>query len=213
MAALDLQEQEQVDALKAWWTDNGKWVVLAAVLVLIGLGSVKGWKIYKQNQAAGAATLFAEFDRQLGSNDPKRINDAAQAVMDKYGSSAYAPRAALIAAQVSLQAGDAKDAKGRLQWVVDHSGEAQLKDVARLMLASTLLDEKDYAGALALLNAAHPESFNGLYADLKGDVLSAQGKKDEARAAYREALEKTDAKGGYHALVQVKLDALGGGEK
>lgn len=210
MAALDLQEQEQVDALKAWWKDNGKWLLLAVTLVLVGFGASKGWQAYKASQAAGAATLFAEFDKQLASNDAKRINDAAQAVMDKYGSSAYASRAALLAAQASLQAGDAKNAKARMQWVMDHAGEAALKDVARLMLASTLLDEKDYAGALALLNTAHPESFNGLYADLKGDVLSAQGKKDEARAAYREALEKTDAKGGYHALVQVKLDALGG---
>lgn len=210
MAALDLHEQEQVDAVKAWWKDNGKWLLLTVVVALLGFSATKGWQAYKASQAANSATLFAELDKQLMSNDPKRINDAAQAVMDKYGSTPYASRAALLAAQVNFQTGNAKDAQVRLQWVIDHAGEATLKDVARLMLASAKLDEKDYAGALALLGVSHPEAFDGLYADLKGDVLSAQGKNDEARVAYRKALEKTDAKGGYHALVQAKLDALGG---
>jgi len=85
-----------------------------------------------------------------------------------------------------------------------------LKDVARLKLASVLLDEKSYAEAMALLDAAHPDSFTGLYADLKGDVLIAQGKNEEARAAYQQAFEKSDAKSPYRNLIQMKLDALGG---
>lgn len=210
MATLDLQEQEQVDAFKHWWKDNGKGVILALALVLVIFGAMKGWHAYKDKQASDAATLFAELSKQVGSNDPKRINDAAAAVMDKYASSAYAPRAALLAAQANIQAKDNAHAKTQLQWVIDHSGEAALKDVARLKLASLLLDEKNYADALALLNAPHPDSFAGLYADLKGDVLSAQGKSEEARTAYQQAFEKIDAKSPYHSLIQMKLDALGG---
>jgi len=210
MATLDLHEQEQVDALKAWWKDNGKWFLLALALVLGSFAATRGWQSYKDKQAGAAATLFAELNKQVGSNDAKRINDAAQAVIDQYGSSAYAPRAALLAAQANIQAKDNTQAKTQLQWVVAHADEATLKDVARLKLASVLLDEKNYAEALTLLEAAHPDSFNALYADLKGDVLSAQGKSEEARAAYQLAFEKSDAKSPYRNLIQMKLDALGG---
>ena len=210
MATLDLQEQEQVDAFKHWWNDNGKGVILALALVLGGFAAMKGWHAYKDKQAGEAATLFAELNKQVSSNDPKRINDAAAAVIDKYGSSAYAPRAELLAAQANIQAKDAAHAKTQLQWVIDHASEATLKDVARLKLASLLLDEKSYTEALALLDAPHPDSFAGLYADLKGDVLNAQGKTEEARIAYQQAFERTDAKSPYRNLIQMKLDALGG---
>jgi predicted negative regulator of RcsB-dependent stress response len=210
MATLDLQEQEQVDAFKHWWKDNGTWLLLLLVLALGGLAATKGWQSYKDKQANEAATLFAELNKQISSNDPKRINDAAAAVIDQYGSSAYAPRAALVAAQANIQVKDVVHAKTQLQWVIDHANEAALKDVARLKLASLLLDEKSYTEALALLDVPHPDSFAGLYADLKGDVLNAQGKTEEARAAYQQAFNKTDAKSAYYNLIQMKLDALGG---
>ena len=82
MATLDLQEQEQVDAFKHWWKDNGTWLLLLLVLALGGLAATKGWQSYKDKQANEAATLFAELNKQISSNDPKRINDAAAAVID-----------------------------------------------------------------------------------------------------------------------------------
>lgn len=210
MATLDLHEQEQVDALKAWWNENGKWAVAALLLAALAFAGVRFWKSWQAGQAAGAATLYAGVEQQMVSNDPKRISDAAQAVVDQYGSSAYAPRAELLAAQASLQAGNHDQARMQLQWVIDHAAEDGLQSVARLKLAAMLLDQKKYDEALGLLAAKHPESFDGLYADLKGDVLLAQGKKDEARVAYQAALDKTDSKNTYRNLIQMKLDSLGG---
>ncbi|HEX5364426.1 MAG TPA: tetratricopeptide repeat protein [Gallionella sp.] len=209
MAALDLQEQEQIDALKAWWKDNGKYVLGAVLLLVIAFGGWRGWQSHQKNKNVEAATLYAEFTRQLESNDAKRVNDAAAAVMGKYADSAYAAHAALLAAQFNEFKKDVAHAKTQLQWVIDHADEASLKDVARLRLAAILLDEKSYDAAMKLLNAAHPDSFNGLYSDLKGDVLNAQGKTDEARTAYKLAFDKTDAKSMYRNLIQMKMDALG----
>lgn len=208
MAALDLQEQEQLNALKAWWNDNSKQMLGALLIVVVAMGGWRGWEYYQSRQASEAAILYAEFFKQLESNDAKRVNDAAAAVMDKYAATAYAARAALLAAQVNEHGKEVARAKTQLQWVIDHAGEASLKDVARLRLASLLLDEKNYADALKLLEAEHPASFDGLYADLKGDVLSAQGKADEAKTAYQLAFDKTDAKSMYRNLIQMKLDAL-----
>jgi predicted negative regulator of RcsB-dependent stress response len=209
MAALDLQEQEQLDTIKAWWKDNGSKVLGAVLIVVVAMGGWRGWQYYQNKQAAEAATLYAEFVKQVGSGDAKRVNDAAAAVMDRYASTAYASRAALLAAQVNENGKDIARAKTQLQWTIDHASESTLKDVARLRLAAILLDEKAYDAAMKLLNAVHPDAFNGLYADLKGDVLSAQGKTDEARTAYKLAYEKTDAKSMYRNLIQMKLDALG----
>lgn len=210
MSNLDLQEQEQVDALKAWWKENGKWLITVVVLALLGFAAVQYWKSYQARQAAEAATLFAEVQKQVESNDPKRINDVVSALVDKYSGTAYAPRAQLLAVQANMQARDFARAKTQLQWVIDHASESGLQDTARLKFASLLLDEKDYAGAMKLLDAAHPDAFVGLYADLKGDVLNAQGKTEEARAAYKQAFDKTDQRSVYRNLIQLKLDALGG---
>ena len=78
-----------------------------------------------------------------------------------------------------------------------------------MRLAGVLLDQKKYDEALSMLDAKHPESFNGLFADRKGDIYTAQGKLAEARAAYKEALDKLPQQGTYRTIVQVKLDALG----
>jgi predicted negative regulator of RcsB-dependent stress response len=210
MAALDSQEQEQVDAFKAWWKDNGKWLLIAVAVAASGFAVAQGWKHYKEQKMDEASTLYFELERQFASNDPKRINDAGQAVIDKFGTTAYAPRAALLAAQVNIQHNDLTRAKSQLEWVIQHAEEAGLQNLARLKLASVLLDEKNYADALKTLDAKYAESFTGLYADLKGDVLSAQGKTDEARIAYKLAFDKTDAQSKYRVLIQMKLDALGG---
>src|SRR3989338_9412133 len=209
MAALDLQEQEQLDALKAWWKGNGNYLLGALLIAIVAMGGWRGWQYYQNQQSSEAATLYAEFARQLKSGDAKRVNDAAAMVMDKYAATGYSPRAALLAAQVNEQVDEQARAKTQLHWVIDHAEEAGLKDVARLRLAAVLLDEKNYDNALQLLEAKHPASFDGLYADLKGDVLSAQGKNEEARSVYKLAYEKTDANSSYRNLIEMKLDALG----
>lgn len=212
MSSLDLQEQEQVEELKAWWKENGKWVVGAVVIGLLSFAGIRLWKNYQSGQAADAAKLYAEVEKQVATNDAKRISDATDALVSRYPGSAYAPRAQLKAAQASLQARDDAHAKVQLQWVIEHASETGLQDTARLKLASVLLDEKKYDDALKQLDAAHPESFTGLYADLKGDVLSAQGKVAEARAAYQLAYDKTDVKSVYRNLIQLKMDGLGSGK-
>jgi len=208
MAALDLQEQEQVEELKAWWKDNRNQILGALLIAVVAIGGWRGWQYYHQNQSNQAAMLYSQFIRQLEGNDAGRVNDAAAAMVERFPSTAYTSRAALLAAQVNEHGKDVTRAKAQLQWVIDHAGEAELRDVARLRLASLLLDEAKYAEAMSLLGAEHSASFDGLYADLRGDALSAQGKADEARSAYKLAYEKTDPKSMYRNLIQMKLDAL-----
>ena len=210
MSMIDLQEQEQLDALKAWWKDNSKWLITTVVAVLVAYAALTFWKSYQGKQAAEASTLYAEVLKQVASNDPKRINDSVVALVEKYSGTAYAPRAQLLAVQANIQAKDLVRAKSQLEWVIAHASESGLQDTARLKLSSILLDEKKFDEAIKLLDATHPDAFVGLFSDLKGDVLAAQGKTEEARVAYKQAYDKMDSKSSYRNLIQLKLDGLGG---
>lgn len=207
--AYDLEEQEQLDVLKDWWKRNGNTVLLAVGVFAAVVAGMQGWRHYQKNQQQQAAMVYEAVQTGAQTRDIKRIRDAAGQLIEKYPGTPYAARAALLVAGANLESGDAKSAKAQLQWVTEHAKEEGARDIARLRLAGILLDEKNYAEALKQLEAPHAKAFAGLFADLKGDVLAAQGKTAEARAAYQAALEKMDEKSAYRQVVQMKLDGLG----
>jgi predicted negative regulator of RcsB-dependent stress response len=209
MMAYDLEEQEKVDALKAWWKENGNTVLLAVAVFAAVVAGMQGWKYYQKIQQQQAALVYEAVQNAVQAKDIKHIRDAAGQLMEKYPSTPYATRAALLVAAANYEAGDAKSAKAQFQWAIDRTKEEGARDIARLRLAGVLLDEKSYVEALKALETQPSQSFAGLYADLKGDVLVAQGKLADARAAYQLALEKMDEKNAYRPIVQMKLDGLG----
>ena len=137
------------------------------------------------------------------------MQDIAATLASSHGGTAYAGMAALRAAKSLVTGNDLAGARQRLQWVIDNAKDDEMRDIARLRLAGVLLDEKKHDEALKLLDVKHVAAFDGLYADLKGDILAVQDKRAEARAAYQIALEKSDPSSSYRQLLQVKLDALG----
>ncbi|SCZ87052.1 YfgM family protein [Nitrosomonas mobilis] len=209
MSALDFEEQEKIDRLKAWWAANGNIILLSLAILVASVAGNRLWHHYKSQQAEQAADLYAVLQQQLDKGgEAAKIRDAALLLTEGFASSGYASRAALISAQASFKAGDIPAAKTMLQWVLDKSEEMELKDLARLRLAGILLDEQQFEQALSLLNAKHGSSFVGLYADLRGDVLVASGNVKEARAAYQQALDRLDERSSYQNIVQMKMDAL-----
>jgi predicted negative regulator of RcsB-dependent stress response len=206
----DLQEQEQLDTLKAWWKANGNRVTTAVTVVLLGVLAYQGWSWYSLRQAAGASALYEEFERASSSKDPKdaiKARDLAGTLIEQHGSTVYAAMAALREAKSNLDAGDLKAAKAQLTWGAQHAARKELALLARVRLAGILLDEKAYDQALDVLKVDVPDAFAGEFADRRGDVYAAQGKVADARAAYSEALSKADAQP-MRALIQMKLDAL-----
>jgi predicted negative regulator of RcsB-dependent stress response len=206
----DLEEQDQIDALKSWWKQYGNLVTTVLVAACLAAAGTAGWRWYKNTQAEQAAHLYGSLEKAVRANDAKVIRESAGQLMDKYGSTAYGSMAALMVAKVNYDAGDATSAAAQLKWVVDNARDDDVAATARVRLAGVLLDQQKYDEALSLLEAKHPDAFNGLFADRRGDIYTAQGKTAEARAAYKEALDKLPQQGTYRAIVQVKLDALGG---
>jgi predicted negative regulator of RcsB-dependent stress response len=207
--AYDLEEQEQIDAIKSWWNQYGKLVMLAVIACLVTLAAFQGWRYYRAQQAERASALYSQLDQAERTNEPKKVRDIAAQLLEKHGSTQYAGMAALSAAKASFTTGELEDAKKNLHWAIDNARDPEMRDVARLRLAGILLDEKNYDEALKLLSAEPSAAYAALYADLKGDVLAAQGKAAEARAAYQVAFDKSDARSQYRALIEMKLDSLG----
>ena len=227
MATYDLEEQEQLAEIKTWWKQYGNLttnILTAAAVVVIAW---QGWNWYQRNQSAQASMVYNVLQKAVQDKDSQRIKAASGELLEKFSRSNYASLGALTAAKAMIDSGDAKTAKVQLAWVAEN-GKDELRDLARLRLAAVLLDEKEYDQALKQLDGSVGPSFAARFADTRGDVLSAQGKKTEALAAYQMALTKLDEadKAGkeknssagwqgqsnavYKELVQQKLDSLGG---
>ena len=207
--AYDLEEQEQIDAIKGWWKDNGKLVILVLIACLVTIAAFQGWRYYRAQQTERAAALYNQLDEAERSNDAKRVRDIAAQITDKYASTQYAGMAALAAAKAGFMTGELEEAKKNLQWVIDRAKDENMRDVARLRLAGLLLDEKKYDEALKLLAVKTSDAYAMLYSDLRGDILATQGKLAEARAAYQVGLDKSDTGSAFRRLIEMKLDALG----
>jgi predicted negative regulator of RcsB-dependent stress response len=210
MAAYDLEEQEQLATLKAWWTENGNLVLTAVSVVLAVLAAWQAWNYYQRNQAVQASALYDAVHRAARAGDLKQVRESAGAILEQYPRTAYAAMAALVSAKAHFQGGDLKTAHAQLAWVAENARDEGLQDIARLRLASVMLDEKAYDDALKALEAKHGPAFDAQFLAARGDVLLAQGKKEEARGAYQAALDKTGAKdAGLRGSIQLRLDALG----
>jgi len=205
---LDLEEQEKLEALKAWWQQNARLILLAVTAAAIAVAGINGWRWYQRQQGLEAGALYDALAKAVRESDAKALRDAGGALTERYGGTLYASMGALAAAHFHFERGELKSARAQLQWVLERSPSEDFRALARLRLAALLLDERAYDEALALLADKPAEAYAALFDALRGDVLVAQQKPAQARAAYQLALQK--ASGALRDSVQLRLDALGG---
>ncbi len=206
----DLEEQEQIDALKSWWKQHSRRVMGVALGALLAAGGVRVWQYYQQREATAAGQLFESVRETARSGDAARTLTAAQRLEREQPDSAMAPRAGLIAAAVARLKGQDEAALGQLTWVEGHAKEMTLVELAHLREAGILADQKHYDQALQRLSLNKEAEFAALTQDLRGDILLAMGRIDDARSAYRMAAEKSQPLGALHQLAQTKEESLGG---
>ena len=209
MAAYDLQEQEQIDNIKALWKQWGSLVVTVLLAAVVGIIGTKGWQSYKQGRAEAASGVYIALEDALQAKDLNKAKTQLAQIKSNYASSPYASRGALLVAQAQVAAKDLKGAQEQLQWVLQETKEDDLKDLIRMRLATVQLDQKQYAEALKTLEAKPADVYMASFADLKGDILLASGKAAEAAKAYEIAINKADKASPLHQFLQLKIDALG----
>lgn len=209
MSSYDLEEQEQLAELKAWWKQYGNLVLTGVTVALLVVAAWNGWTWYQRWVSAQAAGVYESLQKAAYAGDVKAVRDAAGTILEKYSGTAYAPLGALVSAKAHVLAGDVKTARAQLQWAVDNAKQDEVRSVARLRLSSLLVDDNALEEALKVLEAKPAAGFEGLFAAARGDALFAQKKFAEARAAYKDAMERVDKKdGALRESLQLKLDAL-----
>ena len=206
---LDLQEQEQLDALKAFWNKQGNLITLALILVLGAYVAYNGWQYWQREQGLKAGALFEELDKAAAAGDVDKVSRVYADLKERHPATAFAEQGALLAAKVQVAKGQLDAAKATLTWVSSNATEEEARTIARLRLAGVQADTQQYAEALKTLDAVKGEGFEPLAADRRGDILLAQGKADEARAAYQQAWKGLGEKVEYRRLIDAKLTALG----
>ncbi|MCW5664331.1 MAG: tetratricopeptide repeat protein [Piscinibacter sp.] len=206
---LDLEEQEQLDQLKAFWKQYGNAIVWLLTLVLAGFAAWNGWNWWQREQAVKAGAMFDELDRAVQAGEAARAAGVFKDMQERFPRTAFTQQGGLATARVQFEKGELDAAAATLGWVAEHAVEDEYKTVARLRLAGVLADQKKYDEALKQLDGASAKEFEALVADRRGDVLMAMGRKDEAKAAWQKAWSAMDAKVEYRRLIDAKLTAIG----
>jgi predicted negative regulator of RcsB-dependent stress response len=205
---LDLQEQEQLDALKSFWKRWGNLVTAVLFVVLAAYAGWGGWNWYQRDQGAKAGAMFDELDRAAAAGDAERAGRVLADLQQRFPSTEFAVQGALLAARVQFDQGQADAARASLAWVLDKAGSGEMVTVAALRLAGLQLEAGQPDEALRTLERAKAEGFEALVADRRGDVLLAQGQTDAARQAYQQAWAAMPATLDYRQIVEAKLTAL-----
>ena len=206
---LDLEEQEQLDEIKHFWKQYGNLISWVLIVVLGGFAAWNFYQYWNRQQAAQASAMFDEVERAAQAGDAAKIERAFTDMKDKFGSTSYAQQAGLLAGKALFEKGNADGAKAALTWVADKASDEGYQALARLRLASVLVESKAYDDAMKQLSGTFPAEYAGLVADRKGDVLALQGKKAESIAEYQKAYKAFEERTDYRRLVEIKLNALG----
>jgi predicted negative regulator of RcsB-dependent stress response len=206
---LDLEEQEQLDQLKAFWNQYGNLISGLLIVIAGAYLSWFGWNWYQRDQGLKAGAMYEEFDRALQAADAERAGRIFGDMKERFPRAAFTGQAGLAAAKLAADKGQADAARADLAWVADSASESEYRTIARMRLAGLLLDEKKYDEALKQLDGIDGGAFQALATDRRGDILMAQGKTEEAKAAWAKAWAAMDAKVDYRRVVEAKLNVLG----
>lgn len=204
----NLDSEDQLERVKAWWKTYGGAVTIGVVLGVALIAGVNFWKQHRGEQAQAAAGLYEQL---LSKNTDQRdaAKTLAKQLKDQYAATVYAGKAALYLAKLSFDAKDLTDARSQLQWAIDHAKEPAMRHVARLRLARLMLAQGEIDAAWKLANVKDRDGFDSSYEELKGDILLKQNKPNEARTAYRAARDALSPNSGYGRVLDMKLAELG----
>lgn len=206
---LDLEEQEQLEQLKAFWQRWGNPIVWVLTVCLLGYAGWTGWNLWQRNKAAEASVLFTQLEQAVKTGDLNAGQGLWVQLQKNYSSTAYAAQGALLTAKLQLDKGKTDEAKASLNWAAANASDEAYADVARLRLAALQMDAKQLDEALKTLESVKGADFAPLVADRRGDIALLQSKPDQAKTEFKKAYDGMDKQLDYRRMVEMKLASLG----
>jgi len=192
-----LSEEEQIEAFKHWWAENGLKLAAAAVILVGGFFGWQGWENSQQERAEQGSAIYMEMVEIVTSNRPDEplsaekqasINATADQLKEQFSSSGYAHFAALLKAKLAVDNGDLEQAATELQWVLNNDPAATTQTLATLRLARVEAARGNAEQALQMIQGADAAEMISAYEEAKGDFYILLGDFDAAHAAYQMAL-------------------------
>ena len=202
-------EDEQVEALKKWWKENGNSAIFGVVL---GLGAIFGWREwqdYQLEQAASASTLYQQMIAAARDENGSEISKFADDIRVNYGNTAYAVFARLAQAKQAVENNELDAALENLRWALDNTDEQGLRHIITLRMARVLMAQSKTEEARKLVSSGDHGEFSVAYLELQADLLRKEAKIKDAREAYMEAIKVAKAENQDTAILDMKLDDLG----
>ena len=204
-------EEEQLDAVKRWWKENGQSTIIGLVL---GIAIILGWNYWqghKKAQTEQASALYSQLIQAMGADKKDSAEKLAERIQKLYPKTEYAAYSGLLLAKLKVQQSDVAKAQTILKGIAAGSNK-ELSNIAKIRLVRLMLASGEYEQGLQLINDVDPatsSSFSGNYDELVGDLYVALDRLDQARSSYQKALEN-----GYKSpLLQFKIDDLTSPEK
>ncbi|EJL6259324.1 YfgM family protein [Vibrio cholerae] len=196
-------EEQQVEAIKDWWKENGKAVIFGAV---IGLGGLFGWHYYQDSVVAAQEAASQSYSKAMDALQAKGIESEGtiQTFIDANKETEYAVLAAMQLAKAQVEAGQLDEALAQLEWAKGATKDAALKPLLTFRVARLQAEQGQFDDALTQLTSIQEKSWAGRVAELRGDILMRKGDSAAAYAAYTEAQQAEDAS----QTLQMKLDDL-----
>ncbi|ELB7342013.1 YfgM family protein [Vibrio cholerae] len=196
-------EEQQVEAIKDWWKENGKAVIFGAV---IGLGGLFGWRYYQDSVVAAQEAASQSYSKAMDALQAKGIESEGtiQTFIDANKETEYAVLAAMQLAKAQVEAGQLDEALAQLEWAKGVTKDAALKPLLTFRVARLQAEQGQFDDALTQLTSIQEKSWAGRVAELRGDILMRKGDSAAAYAAYTEAQQAEDAS----QTLQMKLDDL-----
>lgn len=182
-------EEQQLEAIKRWWHENGSSILIGLAIGGLSLG---GWSLYQNKQAdhsLEASDMYVSVVTQAETSSGSAFDTTTvDKLVAGYADTPYAALSSLVVAKHELHAGNTEQAITHLQWVKSNAVQDEFKQLAQLRLARLLIAQNKYDAAYELLSTEHPAAFDALYEELKGDVYVARGELEQARIAYDKAI-------------------------
>lgn len=206
---LDLEEQEQLEALKAFWKQWGNLISGGLTVVLLAYAAWMGWNWWQRDQGAKATALYEQLSNQVDAGDVDKANAAFAILKERFPSTVAAAQGALLQARLQHDKQNDDGARATLAWAAQNGADALYQDIARLRLVALQIEAKQLDEAGKTLDAVKTADYAALVADRRGDLAVLQSKPEVAKAEYLKAYQGLDKNLDYRRLVEAKLAKLG----
>ena len=206
---LDLEEQEQLDRIKHFWSSWGNLITIVLALVVGGFSAWNFYNYWKNRQSFQAAALLEVIDYSIANKDFVRADEVFLDIRNKYPKTIQSIQAGFLVAKYSYDNKNDENAKSALTWIIENGSDIGYKAIANLRFINILIEQKKYEEAFILISNAFPFEFDALMDDRKGDINFLQEKNKNAILNYLNSYQKIDKNIDYKKLLEFKLNSLG----